>query len=73
MIRQLFARQAQENDFKLQNKTMMEEISQLTDQLSQATVAQEVAKNAESDEYRRLQAENSALKKSLKSEHYRSY
>ncbi|XP_065909551.1 GRIP1-associated protein 1-like isoform X2 [Dysidea avara] len=59
--------EAQENDFKLQNKTMMEEISQLTDQLKQATVAHEVVKNTENNDYRRLQAENAALKKSLES------
>jgi len=39
----------------------------LTDQLSEATVTQKVVKNAESDEYRRLKAENAALKKSLES------
>ena len=80
--------QAQEHDFKLQNKTMMEEISQvnyhwycpncvlhlwllkLTDQrdtlnteLNQAT---KMHRNVDdNDEYRRLQAENVALRKSL--------
>jgi len=39
----------------------------LTDQLSEATVTQKVVKNAGSDDYRRLKAENAALKKSLES------
>ena len=76
--------QAQENDFKLQNKTMMEEISQvncysnlcfnflslkLTDQRdllnTELSQAAKMHKNVNNDEYRRLQAENVALRKSL--------
>lgn len=77
--------QAQENDFKLQNKTMMEEIShvsyncmldvcfilllfmKLTDQrdMLNTELSQAMHGNVDNDEYRRLQAENTALRKSL--------